>query len=56
MGLVRNLSADEILSQMIHGVRVARESGLPPIGNVVSAFLKTCSKARNFNVPIVTLG
>ena len=35
MGLVRNLSADEILSQMIHGVRVARESGLPPIGNVV---------------------
>ena len=28
----------------------------PPIGNVVSAFFNTCSNARNFSVPSVTVG
>lgn len=28
----------------------------PPIGRPVSAFLKICSKPRNFTVPSVTLG
>jgi len=28
----------------------------PPIGSVVSEFLKTCSKARNFSMPRVMVG
>ena len=28
----------------------------PPIGRVVSAFLKTCSKARNLRMPRLTDG
>ena len=28
----------------------------PPIGRVVSEFLKVCSKARNFNRPAFTVG
>eukprot|EP00934_Nitzschia_sp_Nitz4_P006623 Nitzschia sp. Nitz4//scaffold352_size16485//7399//8871//NITZ4_008857-RA/size16485-augustus-gene-0.0-mRNA-1//1//CDS//3329548900//6613//frame0 len=35
MGRIRNLSADEILSQMFFAQRVAREEGLPTISNVV---------------------
>jgi len=35
MGLVRCLDADEILAQVYHGRRVAREAGMPPLSNVV---------------------
>jgi adenine C2-methylase RlmN of 23S rRNA A2503 and tRNA A37 len=35
MGLVRCLSAEEILAQCFHGRRVAGECGLPPLNNVV---------------------
>lgn len=35
MGLLRSLSADEILLQVHAAVRVARECGLPPVRNVV---------------------
>ena len=35
MGLVRNLSADEILSQVVHGMRVVARDNMPPLNNVV---------------------
>ena len=35
MGLVRSLSADEILQQLFSAVGAARAAGLPPIRNVV---------------------
>lgn len=35
MGMVRDLSADEILAQVVHGRRIAAQLGLPLVTNVV---------------------
>ena len=35
MGLVRNLSPDEILAQAFHALRIVQIEGLPRISNVV---------------------
>ncbi len=35
MGLLRCLSAEEVLAQCFHGRRVCRERGMPPLTNVV---------------------
>ena len=34
MGLIRNLTADEIISQVVQGVAISREEGMPPLRNV----------------------
>lgn len=35
MGLVRNLSGEEILAQVVHGIRMCRRHEIPPITNIV---------------------
>jgi 23S rRNA (adenine2503-C2)-methyltransferase len=35
MGLIRNLTADEIISQLIQGIGISRRSNMPPLRNVV---------------------
>lgn len=34
MGLIRNLTADEIISQVVQGVAISREENMPPLRNV----------------------
>lgn len=35
MGLIRNVTADEILSQVYHGLRIVNRDNMPPMNNIV---------------------
>jgi hypothetical protein len=35
MGIVRNLTASEIIGQVVHGIRISKEQSLPPLTNIV---------------------
>lgn len=47
MGFIRNLSADEIVSQVILGRRLVKESGMPDLSNVV--FMGMGDAGRNLD-------
>lgn len=35
MGIVRNLTAEEIISQVVRGIAITKREGMPPLTNVV---------------------